>query len=307
VTLNAPQLPRPITLIVNANSRKGRTAFRAAVAAVKAAGIPLVEGHAVKNKSETLNLLKREVEAGANTVIVGGGDGTLSECAGHLIHTEVAMGVLPLGTGNTFARSIGIPLGLEDAARTIADGHVQTIDVGRVNQQVFLNSVSIGLSCEIAGALDKRTKRRLGLLSWPVIGARVIATHHPVVLKITSEEKSFPVRTHQLLVVNGRYVAGPIAAAPQASVQDSHFDVFVLGGAKKGALARIAWQWLRGTHTLSPEARYFKTQQLRVESTRRALPANVDGDINENTPLEMEVLPGALRVVVPHGFQAQYV
>jgi diacylglycerol kinase family enzyme len=136
---------------------------------------------------------------------------------------------------------------------------------------------------------------------------RVIATHHPIQLKITSEEKSYPVRTHQLLVVNGRYVAGPIAAAPEASVQDSHFDVFVLGGAKKGALARIAWQWLRGQHTLSPEARYFKTQKLCVESSRRAQPANVDGDINEQTPLDMEVLPGALRVVVPRGFQAQQV
>jgi diacylglycerol kinase family enzyme len=274
VAPNASLLPLPITLIINANSRKGLIAFRSAVAAVQAAGIPLREARAVKSKAETLQLLKREVAAGTHTVIVGGGDGTLSECAGHLIHTNVAMGV-------------------------------QAIDVGRVNGQVFLNSVSLGLSCEIAGALDKRTKRRLGMFSWPIIGARVIATHHPVVLKVTSEEKSFPVRTHQLLVVNGRYVAGPIAAAPEASVQDSHFDVFVLGGAGKKALARAAWQWLRGQHTFAPETRYFKTTKLRVESTRRSLPANVDGDINENTPLEMEVLPGALRVVVPQGFRAE--
>jgi diacylglycerol kinase family enzyme len=89
------------------------------------------------------------------------------------------------------------------------------IDVGRVNNQVFLNSVSLGLSCEIAGALDKRTKRRLGLLSWPIIGARVIATHHPVVLKITSEEKSFPVRTHQLLGGERSLRRRPIAARPK--------------------------------------------------------------------------------------------
>jgi YegS/Rv2252/BmrU family lipid kinase len=305
VAPNASLLPLPITLIINANSRKGLIAFRSAVAAVQAAGIPLREARAVKSKAETLQLLKREVAAGTHTVIVGGGDGTLSECAGHLIHTNVAMGVLPLGTGNTFARSIGIPLDMNAAAQTIAHGNVQAIDVGRVNGQVFLNSVSLGLSCEIAGALDKRTKRRLGMFSWPIIGARVIATHHPVVLKVTSEEKSFPVRTHQLLVVNGRYVAGPIAAAPEASVQDSHFDVFVLGGAGKKALARAAWQWLRGQHTFAPETRYFKTTKLRVESTRRSLPANVDGDINENTPLEMEVLPGALRVVVPQGFRAE--
>ena len=301
------QLPRPITLIINANSRKGRSAFPHAVAAVKAAGILLVEAHAVRNKSETLRLLRREVEAGANTVIIGGGDGTLSECAGHLINTQVAMGVLPLGTGNTFARSIGIPLELEQAAQTIADGNVQAVDVGRVNEQVFLNSVSLGLSCEIAGALDEHTKRRLGLLAWPLIGARVIATHQPLMVKIEAEEKSFPVRTHQLLVVNGRYVAGPIAAAPAASVQDNRFDVFVLGGAKKGDLARAAWHWLRGHHVASPETRYFTAQKVTITSLRRPLRANVDGDINETTPLRMEVLPRALRVVVPQGFEAKQV
>jgi diacylglycerol kinase family enzyme len=72
-------------------------------------------------------------------------------------------------------------------------------------------------------------------------------------------------------------------------------------------LARIAWQWLRGKHTISPESRYFTTSQLRVESIRHPLKANVDGDINDDTPLEMKVLAGALRVVVPQGFKANEV
>jgi diacylglycerol kinase (ATP) len=295
---------RPITLLINANSRKGRLNFRAAIRALRDAEIAVGETYAVRSQTETKQILQREIENGAELVIVGGGDGTLSECAGHLAHTNVAMGVLPLGTGNTFVRSVGIPLDLNGAAQTISQGHIQSIDLGKVNNQVFLNSVSLGLSVEIAGALDKRIKRRLGILAWPIIGARVVATHRALHLRITSPEKTFLVRTHQLVVVNGRYVAGPITAAPDASVQDSHFDVFVLGGAHKGTLLRSTWHWLTGRHIFAPQSRYFMTRNLRVESTRHVLKANVDGDINDTTPLNLEVLPGALKVIVPQGFEA---
>ncbi len=297
---------RPITLIINANSRRGRDAFEDAQKSLRAAGLE-IEAHAVKDKDETNRLLKREIEAKSPFVIVGGGDGTLSQAAGKLVHSETAMAVLPLGTGNTFARSIGIPLGLNEACKTIASGWIEKIDIGRCNDQYFLNSVALGLSTEIAGALTKEVKKKLGLLSWFVVGVRVLATHRPLLLRVSSEEKTYSVRTHQLLVVNGRYVAGPIAAAPQASVQDRTFDVFVLGGAKKSSLYKTAWLWVRGRHMSDPNARFFTTQKLTVQSLRRSVKANVDGEINDATPLELEILPGALRVVVPHDFDAETV
>jgi diacylglycerol kinase (ATP) len=307
ISSDAASLPRPITLIINTHSRRGKAQFDAAVAAVQAAGIPLARAYAVDDRKQTARLLQQEVETGANLVIIGGGDGTLSVCAGYLVNTPVAMGVLPMGTGNTLARSLGISLDLAGAAQTIARGHVERMDTGRVNGRIFLNSVSLGLSAEIAHALDPDTKKRLGLLAWPVVGARVLWTHRAVVFKVTSLQKTFHVRTHQLVVSNGRYVAGPVAAAPDASVQDSCLRVFVLGGARHGSLARTAWKWLIGRHTTEPDAHYFAAQRLRVNAARRPVAADVDGEINERTPLDLEVLPGALRVVVPHGFEAQSV
>ena len=300
------QESRPIKLLINANSRRGRELFDVAQKALRDAGLE-IEPHAIKSCGEMADLLQREIEAKAPLVILGGGDGTLSEAAEQLVRTQTAMGVLPLGTGNTFARSIGIPLGLEDACKTIAAGHIEAVDVGRVNNQYFLNSVALGLSSEIAGALSKEVKKKLGLLAWPVVGFRVLVGHRPLILRVVSAEKTYSVRTHQLLVVNGRYVAGPIAASPDASVQDRTFDVFVLGGAKHGSLYKTAWKWLRGRHREDPKARFFTTQKLHVESLRRPLKANVDGEINDQTPLDIEVLPGALRVVVPHDFDAENV
>jgi len=300
------QLPTPITLLINTHSRRGKEHFDAAQEALARAGLS-VEAHALESKDETIRLLKREIEAGAGLVIVGGGDGTLSECASHLVGTKVAMGVLPLGTGNTLARSLGLPLDLEGAAKAIAAGHVENIDVGRVNGRVFLNSVTLGLSTEIAQALDGPTKKKLGLLAWPIIGGKIIARHRALHLKVTSQERTFRVRTHQLIVANGRYVAGPVAASPEASIQNAVFDVFVLGGAQKRSLARAAWRWLRGTHVGNPEERYFQTDNLSVESLHRQLDADVDGEIVETTPLEISLDAKALRIVVPRGFEAESV
>lgn len=294
-------------LIINGNSRRGREAFPLAQEALRAAGVPLGEAILSRHKDDTVRALRCEIERGAATVIIGGGDGTLSQCAGQLVGTSVAMAVLPLGTGNTLARSLGIPLDLEGAAQTIAKGHVEKMDVGRVNGRVFLNSVTLGLSASIAHALDGDIKKRLGILAWPVVGAKVLWKHRALLLKVTASEKSFRTRTHQIVIANGRYIAGPIAAAPDASIQEGCLRVFTLGSAHRWSFFKTALLWIRGRHVDAPAANYFETTALRVESLRRSQRADVDGEICERTPLSIELVPDALRVVVPRGFEADEV
>lgn len=301
---DTPHLPHPISLLINANSRRGKDAFDSAVAALKAAKVPLKRAVEMSDEAETDRLLREEIADGARVVIIGGGDGTLSHCANLLAGTQTAMAVLPLGTGNTWARSLGLPLKLEAAAQVIAKGHIENSDVGRVNGRVFLNSVALGLSCEIAQSLDKNTKKKLGLLAWPLVGTRVLWHHKPLQIKVTSRERTYHVRTHQILVVNGRYVAGPVAAAPHASIQDSSLDVFTLGGAKFSSLLHSSLVWLRGQHLNDPQTKFFSTQHVRIESLRRPIFAAVDGEIDLKTPLDIDVWPGALKVVVPQGFRA---
>lgn len=294
-------------LIINGNSRRGREAFPLAQEALRAAGVPLGKAILSREKPETVRALHKEIERGAKTVIIGGGDGTLSQCASELAGTSVAMAVLPLGTGNTLARSLGIPLDIEEAAQTIARGHIETMNVGRVNGRVFLNSVTLGFSASIAHALDGDLKKRLGVLSWVVISAKVIFKHRALRLRVTAAEKKFRVRTHQIVISNGRYIAGPVMAAPDASVQDNCLRVFTLGRATRGSLLKMTMLWILGRHIEAPEANYFETTQVRVESLRRLIVADIDGELCEHTPLAIELVPNALRVVVPHGFEADEV
>ena len=299
--------PQPVLLLVNGNSRLGRQHFGEAISLLRDNGVEVKEAVLSRDKSETRRLLEREIAARARVVVVGGGDGTLSNCAEFLAGTDVAMGVLPLGTGNTFVRSLGLPVDLKSAIEVAINGRIEAIDVGRCNGQVFLNSVSIGLSAEIAGALTGDIKKKLGLLAWPLIGGRVAVGHRAVRLRLTSDKGVETFRTHQLMVANGRYVAGPIRASEDASLQDHELTVFALGGASKLELVSAAWKWMRDSHIESAEVPFFETKSLRVESLGRRLKANVDGDLSEVTPLELSVWSRALKVVVPLDFVADAV
>lgn len=297
-------LPKPVLLLVNGHSRRGRDQFQTAISLLGEAGLEIKEAILARDKAETGRLLKREIAEGANMVIVGGGDGTLSTCADFLAGTPVAMAVLPLGTGNTFARSIGLPLDLREAIQTIASGHIEPIGVGKCNGQVFLNSVSLGFSASLAGMLTGEVKKKLGLLAWPVTGLKLAARHRPLRLRVSSEEATFVARTHQLLIANGRYVAGGIKASEDASLQDDALTVFALGGSSRNEFLKSAVHWILHHDFKGPGTRSFETKKVSVHSLGRAARANIDGELNQKTPLKIEIWPNALRVVVPRGFVA---
>lgn len=293
---------QPVPVFINANSKTGRENAAEAFVALEKAGVAVGEKHLTQSREEAEKLLCECVQAKIPLVIVAGGDGALSIAANILAGTQTAMAVLPMGTGNTFARSIEMPLGIPDAAAAIAGGKLIKADVGRVNGRVFLNSVTLGISGEIVDSLNGEAKARLGLFSWPLHIIPILFRHRSLHVWVTSDERSFKVRTHQLVISNGRYLAGPIEAAPEASVQDSCLRVFALGGKNWKSLLSGAFLWILRRHDNWRDTRYFTTQKLRVTSLGGSLQADVDGELCEATPLELEVQPGALLVCAPEGF-----
>ncbi|ABF44282.1 Diacylglycerol kinase family enzyme (plasmid) [Deinococcus geothermalis DSM 11300] len=303
-TSDGPPMTNPdrgLKLLINANARRGRTAAPAAATALAAAGVhatPLL----VDNFAMTEQLLRAEVARGTPCVVVGGGDGTLSHAANILRGTGTALGILPLGTGNTFARSVGVPLDLPGAARVIAEGRTVAVDVGLLNGRAFLNSVALGLSAQIARSLTENLKRRLGLLAWPVMGLQVLGRHRPLDLCLTSDQGSWQLRTHQLLVANGRYVAGPLRAAADASVTDQQLDVLVFGQGRLISLLRAGLGWTLGQPVLHVATGHL-TVQLQGETTW----ASVDGEVTRLRTLALAVEAGSLLVRVPANFEARQV
>jgi YegS/Rv2252/BmrU family lipid kinase len=291
-----------IPVFINANSKTGKENANAAFAALEEAGLEIGPKHLTQSQEEAEKLLRECVQAKEEMVIVAGGDGALSMAANVLAGSETAMAIIPMGTGNTFARSIEMPLDLTDAAAAIATGKIIQVDVGRVNGRVFLNSVTLGISGEIVENLDGETKARLGLLSWPARIIPILWGHQALHLKISANDKSFNLRTHQLIISNGRYLAGPIEAAPDASLQDSRLRVFALGNDWK-SLLKSTFLWIIRRHNSWKETHYFSAHWLCVESRKKPVAADVDGEICESTPLELEVEEGVLQVLAARDFQ----
>ncbi len=155
--------PRTALLLANANSRNGG-AMDDARRALEKAGLVVT---AIRTESRNeLTPLIGEHGGAVDCIVAAGGDGTMNGVADGVIQTGLPLGVLPMGTANDLARTLGIPTDLDAAAAVIAAGRMQRIDVGEVNEHAFFNVASIGLSAELAASLTPERKRRFG--RWPM-------------------------------------------------------------------------------------------------------------------------------------------
>jgi diacylglycerol kinase (ATP) len=239
---------------------------------------------------------------GAARVLVAGGDGTVSLAAQALAGTSVVLGVVPCGTGNTFAWGLRLPRD-ERLVSVLAEGAVASVDVGLAvheggSQRVFLNSVTIGVSARLVQLLTPEAKRRLGWWAWPRHLWRALGD--TPVLTVTVDGPGFADRfqTRQLVVANGRQLAGPLRLPPPASLRDAQLDVFRLGGPTTLSMLRVGWQLVAGRPLASDAARLRRVSAVTVRSVP-PVETSADGEVWEPTPVTCRVWPRALRVIVP--------
>jgi diacylglycerol kinase (ATP) len=158
---------RRATLVVNAGSRSGEQAFSQASELLRSFGVPIEEAYALHDPSRLPETVQRAVTEGSDLIVVGGGDGSVSSVVDFLVESEAVLGLLPLGTANDFARTLGIPTNLESACETIAHGEVVDVDLGLAGDDYFVNVASVGLGVEATRALSSALKRRAGALAIP--------------------------------------------------------------------------------------------------------------------------------------------
>jgi diacylglycerol kinase (ATP) len=303
----------PAVLVVNTKSRSGKEAFEKAREALAARGIPLLRSFAISRPQRLPQLLSEALALGARRILVGGGDGTVSCAVSCLLGRDVTLGVVPLGTGNDFARSLGIPASVEAACEVIAQGYTARVDVGLANGRPFLNASSLGLATAIARRLTKRLKQKMGKLAYPVAAATQIWEHHPFRVRMQADTQSLDLEVLQLVVGNGRYHGAGNVVAPDAALDDRRLHVYAITApsADKGregtglgqiedlaTLARVALSLRRGDHVEHPAVTYLRTSRLYVEA-KPVQEVNADGELIGRTPMLFELVPAALRVYAP--------
>jgi YegS/Rv2252/BmrU family lipid kinase len=283
-------------LIVNTRSRNGAENLHAATTALRAHGIEPI--HKDCRKREDLSPLIVEHGQGVDLVAVGGGDGTMNAAALGVIETGLPVGVLPMGTANDLARTLGIAPDIEVAARVIAEGHLRRIDLGLVNGHPFFNVASVGLSAELARRLTHDIKRRFGRLGYGLVAIRVLTQARPFSARISSEDGSVRVRTLQIAVGNGRYYGGGNAVRDDAQIDDAHLDLYSLELSRAWKLALMARSFRNGEHGAWREVRAIRAREFDI-TTRKPHPINADGEIVTATPAHFTIRPGAVSVFAP--------
>src|SRR4051812_44965739 len=181
-------MSRRALLIVNAKSRSGESQAQAAIERLNAYGIEPV--HVECGRREDLSPLIVKHAKDVDCAVVGGGDGTMNAAAFGVIEAGLPLGILPLGTANDLARTLGIPFDLDGAAQVIADGITRKIDLGIVNGEPFFNVASLGLSAELAQKLTRDIKRRWGRLGYALVALKVLSQAKPFGATIASENES---------------------------------------------------------------------------------------------------------------------
>jgi len=274
---------------------------RAAVeAALRAAGIggpiEFVDGSEIANRAQAL------VEKGAKLLIVGGGDGSVGAAASALAGSGATLGILPLGTLNHFARDLGIPFDLDQAAALIGGGKARSVDVAEVNGRTFVNNSAIGLYPLMVVDRDMQ-QRRLGRskrLAMLVASLRTLARFHDSRLTLTTDEGRSSLDTPLLFVGNNDYRIAMPGAGQREALDDGHLCVLVMR--KKGVpgfLAATA-RALAGLSRENDMVRLDDVERLRVDSRQPTLAVSIDGETCRMTPpLDYRIRKGALRVVAP--------
>jgi YegS/Rv2252/BmrU family lipid kinase len=285
--------PMRATLIVNTLSRTGADAFAQARDLIEAAGVNLVAAHGLDDPGALTTKIADAIAAKTELLILGGGDGTISSGVDQLVGTDIVFGLLPLGTANSFARSLGIPLDLAGAVDVIAHGRVARVDLGMIDDDYFANCAAIGLAPLIAETIPHGLKRwlgRVGYLGWAAVS---LARFRPFTLTVDGER----IRALEVRIANGTFQGGT-ELVESADVMSGEIVVQAVLGRTR---ARLLWSWfasifkLPGRHLTT---RDFKGRSIRVETVPR-LPISIDGEIAARTPVTAHVAPAALRMMLP--------
>ena len=253
-------------------------------------------------------LAAEAVRGGATRLVVVGGDGSVNEVVNGLDGADgVELAVVPRGTGWDFARTFAIPRDLDAAVRVALEGDVREIDLGRVSYRTwagdearatFANVASAGISGAIAQRANETSKALGGKVSYYWATLAVFVGWTTGEMRVTVGDEAREGKMIDVLVCNGRYLAGGMMMCPEALPDDGLFDVLLIGDVTKRDLLFVLPKTYRGKHLPHPRLELLRAPVVTVDADE-PLPIELDGEQPGTTPARFEVLPRALRLRVP--------
>lgn len=295
---------RPIVLVTNPGSGSARSKLQRARVAMHRAGIAVEETVEMENLERLQEWIRKPVEE-RPVVAVAGGDGTVGSVARYLVDTGTVMGILPTGTSNDVARSLGIPMDMTAAVQILVTGRRKRIDVGRfvaegTEPQVFVHAAAMGVDVAFARFATSPTfRRRLGPLKYAAAGILALRHAEPFECTIEYEDQSIPLHLLHLSLINAPIFGGAFGlSVPGSKLDDRKLDVLAVDF---GSYHRLLWHVIRmlakrpwtggGVHL-------FHTHSLRIH-TPHPTQVSLDGEVSGEIPGEFQLAAESLLVLVP--------
>jgi len=296
-------------LIVNTRSRSGEKVFFEALDLLQKMKVPLGATYAIRDPARLPEAVREVMSGGSGyeTLILGGGDGSVSSVVDFLAYERVTLGLLPLGTANDFARTLGIPFDVESACDTIAKGKVVDVDLGLAGDNYLVNVASVGLGVGATEALTPWAKKNIGALAYPVAAVRAFLRHEPFSARLVFPDGDHePVEHERLLQVavgNGRFYGGGMVVAPGSGIDDRTLDVYAVTLGRRRDLFGVARYLKSGDFIRNESVSQYRTARVRLETDPELL-VNIDGELVARTPEDFSVADNALKVLVPQASTA---
>jgi YegS/Rv2252/BmrU family lipid kinase len=225
------------------------------------------------------------------------GDGLVGQVGGELAGTGSALGIIPGGRGNDFARAIGIPDDVEEAAGMVAGGVTRQIDVGEANGVRYLCIASCGFDSE-ANRIANEAKRIKGPVVYAYAALRALAAWKPATFTLTMDGRRVDVTGYTVAAANTKAYGGGMIAAPTAVPDDGLLEVGASGNVSKVRFLRGLGQIFKGEHLETLEVQTWQSSEVTIEADR-PFSVYADGDPIAELPATIRILPRALRVIVP--------
>jgi YegS/Rv2252/BmrU family lipid kinase len=265
-----------------------------------ASGIPY-QIYETRGDERLADILEPAIGKGFDTFVAAGGDGTVSGLVDGLVQTEMPLGILPVGTVNALARELGIPLDLDQAVQLLTGDHTFVfMDVGRVGDRYFALNASVGVSVSTMQATEPQDKRRLGVLAYLSNEVEALVGLQPYLFEIDVDGLRRQWRASEVVVANGGAIGDPLLRwGPDVRLEDGHLDLCIVRARSALDYLGLIWSILAGRQRQDRRLRCIPVRQSVHIDVKEAMLVQADGEIVGETPVRIEVLPHAVKVIVP--------
>ena len=259
------------------------------------------EVYETREDENLIAVVQKAIQQGYDIIVAAGGDGTVSAVAAGMIFSEVPLLILPVGTGNLLARDLGIPMDI-NRVLDLVDGKssIQMLDAMKINDRHYVLNVGVGLSSLIIKSTDRQQKRRFGILAYIKTAVQSLFGLQPHSFRLVVDGKKFRLRASEVLIANGGLLGVQLPFEDvHVYPDDGRADMFVIKARTLLDYLELLYYIIRRKPRAAPKMFYIQAAEYIQIESGGPLPAQADGEVIGETPVSIQIVPGAVRVLIP--------